>query len=248
MASDNPYDEGIYPEVPISGAAPEAPVANPYDVLAEPIGPDTSAVTKTTGNPYSAFNTVGRMATDAALGIPDTLNMASRGLTWGVDRANQAITGQQPPPRTRKIPYLAPIARKYLGIAELPEDAGIGRSLAEGAGSAVVGGLGSMAARGAARGVAAIPKMASILNPWQPIKSVTEDALEGSGDKWYKALDNLDVRYTPQTGPRMADAIDRGAFKPAGITSQNAPRAIDDVNKLRAIDPQANVPYGTTKD
>ena len=246
MASSNPYDEGIYPDVPIS-QPDSAAVDNPYDTLATPIGPDTSVVTKAAEKPYSAFNTVGRMATDAVLGIPDTLNLASRGLTWGVDRATQALTGQPPPPHA-EIPYLAPIARKAFGIAELPEDAGWKRGVAEGVGSAVVGGVGSAVGRGAIRAAEAIPKMASILNPWRPIKSVTEDALSASGDKWYKALDNLDVRYTPETGPNIATAIDRGAFKPAGITSQNAPRAVEDINKLRAIDPAANVPYGTTKD
>ena len=138
--------------------------------------------------------------------------------------------------------------RKAAGVAELPEDAGLGRSLTEGVGSAVVGGLGSAATRGVVRGVKALPEVAASLNPWRPIKNVTENALEKSGDSWYKALDNLDVRYTKDTGPDMASAIDQGLFKPKGITTQNAPAAINDVNKLRSIDPNANVPYGTTKD
>ena len=64
MASNNPYDEGIFPDQP-AAPAPTPPVSNPYDVLPTPIGPEASAVTRAADKPYSAFNTAGRMATDA---------------------------------------------------------------------------------------------------------------------------------------------------------------------------------------
>ena len=247
MADRNPYDEGVFPD---HLTQPTAPVSNPYDVLPAPIGPDTSAVTTAADKPYSAFNTVGRMATDALLGIPDTITAAQRGLSYGLNRGLDYLTGETPPPNARgpAIPYLAPIARKAAGVAELPEDAGLSRSLAEAGGSAVIGGLGSATARGIGRGIMAIPETLSALNPARPIKKITEDALEASGKRWYKDLENLDVRYTPQTGPNIATAIDRGAFKPRGITDANAGQAISNVEQLHAIDPAANVPYGTVKD
>ena len=95
MANErNPYEDGIFTDP----AAPQAaPSVNPYDLLPTPIGPDASAVVKPGDKPYGTFNTVGRMATDALLGIPDTITMASRGLNYGVDRAIQAVTGQEPP-------------------------------------------------------------------------------------------------------------------------------------------------------
>jgi hypothetical protein len=99
-----------------------------------------------------------------------------------------------------------------------------------------------------ARGVSAIPEVASSLNPFRPIKKITEEALAKSGDNWYKTLDNLDVRYTQPTGPHMADAIDRGAFKPIGITEANAGQVFNNIDQFRHIDPTANVPYGTIKD
>ena len=111
----------------------------------------------------------------------------------------------------------------------------------------MLGGVGSAATRGVVRGIRAAPEAVANLNPWRPIKNVTEDALEDSGKNWYKTLDNLDVRYTPQTGPNMADAINRGAFKPKGITDTNAGQAISNVEQLRTIDPTANVPFGTLK-
>jgi hypothetical protein len=246
MASSNPYDEGIYPadqpvQAPVSGP-------NPYDVLPDPLGPDTSVVTKAAEKPYSVFNTAGRMATDALFGLPDSANMAARGLNYGIDWALGKAGLPTPSKDYDAIPYVAPIARKAAGIAELPEDAGWARTLAEGGGSMLVGGVGSAAGRGIVRGVKAIPEMASVLNPWKPVRNITEGALEKSGDDWYKALDKMDVRYTPQTGPYMADAINRGAFKPKGITEANAGQAISNVEQLRAIDPAANVPYGTVKD
>jgi hypothetical protein len=247
MDNKNPYDEGIFPD---QSAPSVAPAVNPYDVLPTPLGPDTSAITKAADQPYSTFNTVGRMATDALFGIPDTITGIQRGMKYGFNRGLDYLTGETPPSAQPQpaIPYIAPIARKATGIAELPEDTGIGRMLAEGGGSALIGGLGSAGARGLVRGAQAVPEMASILNPWRPIKNVTEDALEKSGNNWYNALDNLDVRYTPQTGPNMATAIDRGAFKPRGISDANAGQALSNVDQLRTIDPAANVPYGTTKD
>lgn len=247
MATDNPFSDEYVPP-PSKDQTPQVPISvNPFNPLPEAIGADRSEIVKPTDKPYSTFNTVGRMATDALLGIPDALIMASRGLDYGVNRGIQAVTGQAPPD-VKPVPYLAPILRKAIGVAELPEDAGLGRSLAEGGGSMLLGGAGSVATRGIVRGAKAVPEMASILNPWRPVKNITEDALESSGKKWYTALDNLDVRYTPQTGPNMADAINRGAFKPKGITDANAGQAVSNVEQLRAIDPAANVPYGTVKD
>jgi hypothetical protein len=244
MASSfNPYDEGVYDQPvqpPVSGP-------NPYDVLPTPIGPDTSVVTKAADAPYSTFNTVGRMATDALFGLPDTANMAARGLNYGIDWALGKAGLPTPSKDYDAIPYVAPIARKAAGVAELPEDAGWKRALAEGGGSMLIGGLGSAAGRGIVRGAKAIPEMAAVLNPWKPVRNITESALEKSGDDWYKALEKMDVRYTPQTGPHMADAINRGAFKPRGISDANAGQAISNVEQLRTIDPAANVPYGTTK-
>jgi hypothetical protein len=264
MANErNPYDDGIFPDTPAPQSAAEV---NPYDILSAPIGPDTSAMVRPGDKPYSTFNTVGRMATDALLGIPDTITMLQHGAKAGFNRGLDYLTGETPPqarprglsdlitgqsgpdPSASRIPYLAPMLRKPLGIAELPEDAGLGRSLAEGVGSAVVGGVGSATSRALARGVSALPEVISSFNPYRSIKGVTEDALAKSGDNWYKALDNLDVRYTQQTGPHMATAIDRGAFKPRGINENNAGQVINNVEQLRAIDPAANVPYGTTKD
>jgi hypothetical protein len=263
MGSNNPYDDGIFPDQQVQ---PSAPISNPYEALPDPLGSDSSTIVKSADKPYSTFNTVGRMATDALLGIPDTITMLQHGAKAGFNRGLDYLTGETPPqarprglsdlitgqsgpsPSESNIPYLAPIARKAVGIAELPEDAGLGRALAEGAGSAVVGGVGSAGTRAIVRGVKALPEMASVLNPWRPIKNITEDALDASGNKWYKALDDLDVRYTPQTGPNIATAIDRGAFKPKGITDTNAGQAISNVEQLHAIDPAANVPYGVTKD
>jgi len=265
MATDNPFSEDYVP--PSKDRAPQVPIsgANPFEPLPVAIGADTSEIVRPNTNPYSAFNTVGRMASDALLGLPDTINMAARGLNYGIDYGleklglppppvkprglSELITGEKPKgPDYGSIPYIAPILRKAVGVAELPEDAGLTRSLLEGGGSALLGGVGSATTRAIGRGVKAAPEViGSILNPSR-VRSITDDVLEKSGGKWYKALDQLDVRYHPDTGPHMADAINRGAFKPAGITTQNAPRAIDDVNKLRSIDPEANVPYGTVKD
>jgi hypothetical protein len=248
MGNNNPYEEGVYPQVPISPPdQPAAPAINPYETL--PPGPDTSATVKAAEKPYSAFNTAGRMTTDALFGIPDAINMASRGLNYGINRGIQAVTGLTPPAyKPDAIPYVAPIARKAVGIAELPEDAGWTRALAEGAGSAVLGGVGSAATRGVVRGAAAIPEMASVLNPWRPIKGVTEDALKQSGNNWYNALDNLDVRYSQQTPHHMASAIEDYALKPKGINDINAPQTLNDVNQLRAIDPTINAPPGVVRD
>jgi hypothetical protein len=248
MASRNPYEDGIYTEAPVS--QPDAAPINPYDTMATPIGPDTSMVTKAEDRPYSAFNTAGRMATDALFGLPDTANMLARGLNYGVDYGLKAagLMPQEANPAYDKIPYVAPIARKAVGVAELPEDAGLGRALAEGLGSAVVGGVGSAAGRAIAAGARAVPRMASVLATGRPIRNVTEDALEASGKNWYNALDNLDVRYTQQAGPHMATAIERGGFKPRGVSEANAGQAYSNVDQLRTIDPAANVPYGTVKD
>jgi hypothetical protein len=261
MASSNPYEDGDYSAPPPRSERPSAPSVNPYDALPDPIGPDTSMVVKAAEKPYSAFNTVGRMATDALVGLPDTVNMLGRGLNYGIDYGVKKLTGVDlSPPKTLSglvtgeqrgydaIPYVAPILRKVVGVAELPEDAGLGRALLEGGGSALLGGVGSAVTRAIGRGVRAAPEvLGSILNPSRPIRRVTEDALEASGNRWYNQLDNLDVRYTPQTGPHMADAINRGAFRPAGITEANAGQAISNVDRLRNVDPTANVPYGTVK-
>src|SRR6478736_3188590 len=261
MATNDPFSDDYVP--PSKDRAPQVPIsgANPFEPLPVAIGADTSEIVRPNTNPYSAFNTAGRMATDALLGLPDTVNMAARGLNYGIDYGVKKLTGVDlSPPKTLSglvtgeqrgydaVPYVAPILRKAVGVAELPEDAGLTRSLLEGGGSALMGGVGSAATRAIGRGVRAAPEViGSILNPSR-VRSITDDVLEKSGDRWYKALDQLDVRYHPDTGPHMADAINRGAFKPAGITTQNAPRAIADVNKLRSIDPEANVPYGTVKD
>jgi hypothetical protein len=248
MASKNPYEDGDYTEAPAS--RPAVPTSNPYDTLAEPIGPDPSMVVKSGDKPYSAFNTAGRMATDALFGLPDTANMLARGLNYGIDYGLKAagLMPQDANPTYDRIPYIAPIARKAVGVAELPEDASLGRALSEGVGSAVLGGIGSAASRAIASGVKAAPRMAALLNPWRPVKSITDDALEASGKSWYDALDNLDVRYTQQTGPHMASAIERGGLKPRGVSEANAGQAYSNVDQLRHIDPEANVPYGTVKD
>src|SRR4029078_9315847 len=127
MASRNPYEDGIYTEAPVS--QPDAAPVNPYDTMATPIGPDTSMVTKAEDRPYSAFNTAGRMATDALFGLPDTANMLARGLNYGVDYGLKAagLMPQEANPAYDKIPYVAPIARKAVGVAELPEDGARGR-------------------------------------------------------------------------------------------------------------------------
>jgi hypothetical protein len=248
MASKNPYEDGDYSEAP--AARPAAPVSNPYDTLPDPIGPDPSTVLKAEDKPYSVFNTAGRMATDALFGLPDTANMLARGLNYGIDYGLKAagLMPQEANPTYDKIPYIAPIARKAVGVAELPEDAGLGRAVAEGLGSAVVGGVGSAVGRAIAAGVRAVPRMASVLTLGRPIRNLTDDVLEASGKNWYNTLDNLDVRYAPETGPNMAAAIERGAFKPKGVSEANAGQAYSNVDQLRHIDPEANVPYGTTKD
>lgn len=262
MSDDRPWEDY---QNPISAPAPvgvQPPVSDqsvttdkPWESYQNPIAAPKAAVE----DPYSAYNRVGRMATDAVFGIPDSITAIQHGLQSGFNRGMDYLTGEKPPdtqPRgtSTPLPYLAPIARRALGIAERPPEPGLAGgwlpsagALAEGAGSAVMGGLGSAATRGVVRGVQAIPEIASTLNPWRPIRNVTENALENSGNQWYRALDNLDVRYTPETGPNIADAIDRGAFRPRGINDINAGQTYSNIDQLRNIDPHANVPYPATK-
>jgi hypothetical protein len=119
MATNDPFSDDYVP--PSKDRAPQVPIsgANPFEPLPVAIGADTSEVVRPNTNPYSAFNTVGRMATDALLGLPDTVNMAARGLNYGIDYGVKRLTGADlSPPEKRgydAVPYVAPILRKAAG-------------------------------------------------------------------------------------------------------------------------------------
>lgn len=84
-------------------------------------------------DPYSTRNTIGRVASDATMGIPDLLIAAANVITKPGDWLAEKITGEAP--GTSRIPSLAPQLRKEWNVAELPEDASYVRRIAEGAGA-----------------------------------------------------------------------------------------------------------------
>jgi hypothetical protein len=100
--------------------------------------PDISDVVraKNTADPYNADNTINRIVTGAATGIPDTV--------IALGNAMQRMRGEP------EAPYLGPKMLAAGGGVPLPEDAGWGRQIAEGSGSALLGG-GASAVKSAIR-------------------------------------------------------------------------------------------------
>ena len=134
-------------------------MANAYkslegQVRAQPVAtaqPATPA--QPASDPYSTGNTIGRIATDAVLGLPDLAISASNLLSRPVDWLTEKITGEAP--KTRDLPTLAPMARSALGVAELPEDASWTRRILESGASALPTGGAGVVKTGLKEGVRA---------------------------------------------------------------------------------------------
>lgn len=242
----DPFDPYADSDIPSSSdaAPPTAPrAADPFDPYG---GPTPSAVVRPTDNPYSVWNTVGRMVTDAAAGVPDTANMLARGLNYATDRGLEYLTGQKAPEATNPVPYVAPLARKAIGVAELPEDASLTRGLLEGGGSALVGGLSSAATRGGVKLASRLPGVVDRLRPGGGLaEQLSEEAHKVSANQRYKDLRAQDVRYWNTEPPQIANAIEWKYQQPGvNIRSYNAPNAYADINELRRIDTSQRLPTG----
>jgi len=111
-------------------------------------------------NPYGTGNTVGRMATDALLGLPD-LAIAAHNAGFidlnVIDRYRKGTLFQNPPEgtETERIAPLAPQLREKFGVAELPEDAPYHRRILEGIGSSLPYGAGGIVKAGVQGGIKA---------------------------------------------------------------------------------------------
>lgn len=104
-------------------------------------------------DPNSFRNVVGRIASDAVMGLPDLAIAASNAISKPGDYVAEWITGNKP--ASRDLPTLAPQLRKEWNVAELSEDAPYWQRIAEGAGSGLpygVLGAGRAALAGGATG------------------------------------------------------------------------------------------------
>jgi hypothetical protein len=109
----------------------------------------TGASTQQGGaDPNSFRNVVGRVASDAVMGIPDLAIAAANVITKPGDWLAEKITGEAP--ASRRIEPLAPQLRKEWNVAELPENAPYWQRIAEGAGAGLPYGLGGIVRAGSA--------------------------------------------------------------------------------------------------
>lgn len=155
-------------------------------------------------DPYSASDTVGRIGTNALLGIPD--------LAVGATNALRRYAG------TPEDKYPSAMLRSALGIQERPSNAGITRSLSEDAVSALFGGGGV----GAIKAIQAAPTIGKAV--WPAVKSLLAQTVAptvvsqigGEAGKIGAEMAGLD----PQTGALAGSII-------GGHATGAAPQAYD---------------------